>query len=60
MSNNDSSGGIRSVGLLQIVFIVLKLAHVIDCSWWIVFTPIWVEIGYFVLCIFIIWIVYGD
>ena len=58
--SEKSSSGIGFVGLLQIVFIVLKLAHVIDWSWWIVFTPIWAEIGFFVLCIFIAWIVYGD
>lgn len=28
-------------GLLFIVFLVLKLTHVIDWSWWWVFAPVW-------------------
>lgn len=51
MSNSSSSaasGGIGFSGLLTIVFIVLKLCHVIDWSWWWVLSPIW---GVFVLAI---------
>lgn len=36
------SGGIGFVGLLTIVFIVLKLTHNIDWSWWWVLSPIWI------------------
>lgn len=28
------------IGVIQIVFIILKLVKVIDWSWWIVFIPI--------------------
>ncbi|MBR3925100.1 MAG: hypothetical protein IKJ45_18430 [Kiritimatiellae bacterium] len=46
MSNSSSSasasGGIGFVGLLTIAFIVLKLAHIIDWSWWWVLSPIWI------------------
>lgn len=46
MSNsNSSSGGIGFVGLLTIVFIVLKLCKVIDWSWWWVASPIWITVG---------------
>lgn len=42
MSNTQtSSRGIGFSGLLTIVFIVLKLCHVIDWSWWWVLCPIW-------------------
>ena len=44
MSNNNSSsasGGITFLGILFIVFLVLKLTHYIDWSWWWVFAPIW-------------------
>lgn len=46
-SNNGSKGGssIGFFGLLQIAFIVLKLCKVITWSWWLVFIPIYVEIG---------------
>jgi hypothetical protein len=41
MEKKSSSGGIGFVGMLTIVFIVLKLTHVIDWSWWWVMSPIW-------------------
>lgn len=42
MKSNTSSGGIGFLGLLQIVFIVLKLIDKIDWSWWWVLAPIWI------------------
>lgn len=43
------STGIGFIGLLQLVFIVLKLCKVITWSWWWVLTPIWVEIALIVI-----------
>ena len=40
-SQTASSSGIGFIGLLQIVFIVLKLIGKIDWSWWWVLAPIW-------------------
>lgn len=37
---NYNSGGIGFVGLLTIVLITLKLTHVIDWSWWWVWSPV--------------------
>ena len=62
MSNNEkyTSGGIGFIGMLTIIFITLKLTHVIDWSWRWVLSPIW--IGYFTsvaimaIGLFIIWI----
>lgn len=34
--------GISFPALLTIVFIILKLTHVIDWSWWWVLAPIWI------------------
>lgn len=46
MSNsNSSNGGIGFVGLLTIVFIVLKLTNVIAWSWWWVLAPLWISAG---------------
>ena len=42
MSTQTSSGGIGFIGLLQIVFIVLKLIGKIDWSWWWVTAPTWI------------------
>lgn len=33
-SSTNSSGGIGFVGLLTILFVALKLTHVIGWSWW--------------------------
>jgi len=41
-SNNSSSGGIGVVGALGVAFVVLKLLHKIDWSWWWVTSPFWV------------------
>lgn len=43
MSNEtrNSGNGITFVGLLGIVFIVLKLCNVITWSWWWVTVPLW-------------------
>jgi len=41
-NSNASSGGIGFTGLLTIVFIVLKLTHYINWSWWWVLSPVWI------------------
>lgn len=45
MSNGKQSGGISFLGLLTIVFIVLKLCDVIDWSWWWVLSPTLIPLG---------------
>lgn len=44
-SSSSSSGGIGFSGLLAILFIGLKLGHVIDWSWWWVLSPLWISAG---------------
>lgn len=44
-NNNSSSGGIDFLGLLTIVFIVLKLCNLIAWSWWWVLSPVWIPIA---------------
>lgn len=39
---NKTGGSISFFGLLTIAFIVLKLCHVIEWSWWWVLSPIWI------------------
>lgn len=43
--NVKVNGGISFTGLLQIVFITLKLCKVINWSWWWVLSPIWISAG---------------
>jgi hypothetical protein len=40
MNNQSSSGGIGLGGVLLGIFIVLKLCHVIEWSWWWVLSPV--------------------
>ena len=55
-SSSRSSGGISFTGALTILFIGLKLGHVINWSWWWVLSPIWISalIGLTVLTILLI------
>lgn len=52
MDNKGTSIGF--VGLLQIVFIVLKLCGIINWSWIWVLSPIWIEV--LLIVILVIWI----
>ena len=47
----ESSGGIDLLGVLQIIFIVLKCAGLVDWSWWLVLTPLWINLGLIVILI---------
>lgn len=55
MNNNTTSttSGISVSGLLGVAFVVLKLTHLIDWSWWWVTLPFWGGLA-LVLVIFII------
>lgn len=59
MSNSSASagGGISFIGLLTIVFIVLKLCGVIAWSWWWVLSPIWIPFGVALVLIALVLIV---
>lgn len=55
-NNTTSSGGIGFTGLLTILFIALKLTHVIAWSWWWILSPIWITAA---LTIVIVGVVVG-
>lgn len=42
---NTASGGIGILGVLQVIFITLKLCKAITWSWWLVLIPLWIELG---------------
>ena len=50
------NGGIGFVGLLTIVFIVLKLLGKITWSWWWVLSPLWINAGIVLLILAILFI----
>ena len=58
VSSSSSSGGIGFVGLLTIVFIVLKLIGKITWSWWWVLSPLWISTGLVILILLgiLIWV----
>ena len=51
--NKNVYNGIGFFGLLEVVFIALKVAKVIDWSWWLVFIPTWIDIGIFLIIVII-------
>jgi hypothetical protein len=59
MSKNTSSSGLGLASVLTIIFVVLKLVGVIDWSWWWVFSPILIDIGFSILILVIVYVVYS-
>jgi len=52
MSDNKStSSGVGFSTLLLLLFITLKLCHVIDWNWWWVLSPLWIGAG---LCLLVL------
>ena len=52
-NNKTTSAGVSFSGLLFIAFLVLKLTHVIDWSWWWVTAPIWVPLAIAVVSVLV-------
>lgn len=56
-NNSGGAGGIGFGGALQVGFILLKLANVIDWSWWWVLAPTWMGIALIVVVVGVVtWI----
>lgn len=53
MSETRTRFGIGFTGLLTLLFIGLKLTHLIDWSWWWVLSPIWINIILLILLLLI-------
>ena len=58
MDNNNNSHGssVAGVGLcdlLFVVFLVLKLTHVIDWSWWWITAPLWIPLALVIVVLII-------
>jgi hypothetical protein len=58
-SSSSASGGIGLGGLLFVLFLGLKLGHVIDWSWWWVTAPLWIPVALAVGILGIVAIVAG-
>lgn len=55
MSNNSKSSGVGIGTVVQVVFIILKLTHLIDWSWFWVLSPTIFAVG----IVLVIWGVLG-
>jgi hypothetical protein len=55
---SSSSSGIGFTGLLTILFIALKLCHVIDWRWLWVLAPIWIGFTIVVIILLIVVVAY--
>lgn len=53
--SNSSSGGIGLLGLFGVAFVVLKLCHIIDWSWWWVTLPFWGGLALLII-VLLIWL----
>lgn len=52
--SNSKSGGITLDMVLFVVFLVLKLTHVIDWSWWWVTAPLWIPLAIAIVLLIIL------
>ena len=51
--DEKASGGIGICMILFLIFMVLKLCHYIDWSWWWVASPLWIPVAVVLLfCLF--------
>lgn len=60
MENNYNTGGIGFVGLLQIVFITLKLLGVISWSWVWVLSPTWISIIITIIILLVVYVIFRE
>ncbi len=58
MSDSSSSSSGVSLGtVLFLIFLILKLVGVIDWSWWWVFSPLLIGVGFWILVLIILYII---
>lgn len=55
MNNKGNKTSIKvgspAMGVLTVVFVILKLTGVITWSWWLVLAPLWVPVALFLLVV---------
>ena len=45
MKNDRSENGLGIVGTIQLILVILKLFHLIDISWYLIFLPTFIGLG---------------
>lgn len=56
-SNHSSSSGMGLLGVLQIIFIVLKCLDLVSWTWVQVFIPAFISLGLFLIVILAIFVI---
>ena len=56
MSKNTSGGGMDLLGVLQVIFIVLKCIGAVDWTWGHVLIPLWIDLGIFAFSVVYVWL----
>ena len=51
--SDAGSGGLGLIGTLLVVFVVLKLTHLISWSWWWVLSPLWIAFALVIVLLII-------
>lgn len=51
--NTYRSGGIGLLGVIQIVFIILKFVGVVKWSWAVTLIPLWIELGVIIIVLLV-------
>jgi hypothetical protein len=59
MSTQSSSNGIGFPSLLTLLFVALKLTHVINWSWWWVMCPMLIVFGIVLVCGVVVGVIVG-
>lgn len=54
MKKENATGGMSALGVLQIIFIVLKCVGILDWSWWKVFIPFWINLALIVAAVIVL------
>lgn len=55
---DSKSSGVGAISILGIIFIVLKLCHVIDWPWLWVLAPFWISGLVAIILILIVYLIY--
>lgn len=53
----SSYGGVSLGGVVFVVFLILKLTHLINWSWWWVTSPLWICYALLILCFIFLFII---
>jgi hypothetical protein len=59
MSAQSSSNGIGFPSLLTLLFVALKLTHVVNWSWWWVMSPMLIVFGIVLVCGVVVGVIVG-